>query len=98
MSARPVRKAAPKLWMARQLLLDFAGDLRGDPDGLTAPELGRAWQARHGAGFPEWALGKLAEQGAARALSRRQCVVSGRRLLAWVPVGGLDGATQGGMQ
>lgn len=67
------------------LLADYALDPLGRLDGLTSCEFGRAWAARHGTTPPMSTLWKLSQEGDARDVLRRSCVVSGKRMVAWVP-------------
>lgn len=68
------------------LISDYALDLVGRPDGLTGPELRRAWSARHGGAVPRSALTDLQNQGLVYKLrERRTCVVSGEFRGAYLP-------------
>lgn len=67
------------------LLADYALDPLGKLDGLTTHEFAWAWKARHRTAPPMRTLYRLSEAGDVRDAMRRHCVVSGKRVRAWVP-------------
>lgn len=71
--------------LALALLVDYALDLRGMPQGLTEPELQRAGVARHGAWSEQVPIARLKERGLIKPIACRRCEVTGKWLPAWLP-------------
>lgn len=70
-----------------RLICDFALDLDGHPDGLTAAEMRRVWVARHRCPLPRRAIDRLSDLGmVCRHWRRRTCVLTGEFRAPWVPV------------
>lgn len=70
-----------------RLICDFALDLEGRPDGLTAAEMRRVWVARHRCALPRRAIDRLSDLGlVCRHHRRRTCVLTGEYRAPWVPV------------
>ena len=70
-----------------RLICDFALDLQGRPDGLTAAEMRRVWVARHRCPLPRRAIDRLLGLGlVCRHHCRRACVLTGEFRAPWVPV------------
>lgn len=67
------------------LLQDYALDPLGQPDGLTIHEFARAWRARHHTAAPFKTLYRMSERLVVQMLPKRQCCISNRRTVAWVP-------------